>query len=221
MYCPECSCGFSRWSGRCSVCGTALVEHAPPELAVVPAPVPYDELVAMTTAAGGRLTVPLSATDVAVERKWRFPYSGFGYAWVKRLQGVEGVVSVDLRTTDVGRKRAHRFPYFAFGYAWAREMQGTVGDTEITVTAREVESRRSRRFPWLGRGYAWTSEWFGTCGADLQVSVSTTDVALKRASGFPYRGYGLAWARSAVLTLSAADGPLHSRAADPGTCGAG
>ena len=172
MYCAQCDCRFSRWSGRCPVCGSGMVDEAPSQPERPRRDVTYAELVQLTADAGGKLTIPLSATDVAIEKKWRFPYDGYGYAWVKRLQGVQGDLSVDLRTTDAGRKREHTFPYLAFGFAWAREMQGTVGKAPVTVTARDVQSRKSRHFPWLGRGFAWTSEWSGACGAELQVEVA-------------------------------------------------
>ena len=216
MYCETCRCEFSGWSGKCPVCRSPLVDGKPLE------PVPgremmaYGELVKLVNTGGGQLEIELSAAEVAVERKWRFPYSGYGFGWVKRMQSTRGTVRVGLATSAVGRRRTSRFPYFGYGYAWARELRGFVGGTEVTLAAAQVGTDRTTRFPWLGRGYAWTQAWSGRCGTELEATLSTTDVARRGGSGFLYKGYGFAWAKGAALTLT-----LSKPAAPDSVTGAG
>ena len=202
MYCPACNCAYSGWTGKCPVCRSPLVDNKPPAPAPSQEMMPYADLVELVHTNGGQLTLVLSAAEVATERKWRFPYSGYGFAWVERMQSQGGCVPVDLATSEVGRRRTSRFPYFGFGYAWARELRGSIGGTEVTLAATEVGTDRTSRFPWMGRGYAWTQAWSGRCGTELEATLSTTDVGRRRGGGFPYKGYGFAWEKGAVLTLT-------------------
>jgi hypothetical protein len=60
------------------------------------------------------------AKKVEMERKWLFPYMGYGYAWIQKMSGECGkILRVDLLTTDVGKEKKWQFPYQGYGYAWA------------------------------------------------------------------------------------------------------
>ena len=202
MYCPECKCEFEGWTGKCPNCRTPLVEGSPLIEEIAEEPISYEALVELVRENGGSLGIDLSASEVGKEMRRRFPYSGHGYAWTRRMQGVFNNILVDLATTEAGKERKERFPYRGFGFAWAKTIQGNVAGNQVTLTATEVGTDRKWSFPYSGFGYAWTQEMSGQCGDELKVDLRTTDVGRRRRSGFPYLGYGFAWASKGVLTLT-------------------
>jgi len=157
MFCPECRCEFIGWAGECPECKTPLVEESP----VVPGTsgkrIPYEALVDLVREHGGQARIDLSTTEVGKERKWRFPWIGYGRAWAKRMQGACNDILVDLMTTEVGRGRRWRFPYLGYGFGWAKRIQGNVGGNEVVLTAKKVGMERKWGFPYLGYGFAWTN----------------------------------------------------------------
>jgi hypothetical protein len=164
----------------------------------------YADLLDMVATEGGVLEIPMSTVEVATERRWRFPYSGYGYAWAARMISSGPGPAADLTVTDVGRNSRSRFPYRGYGFAWEREVEGTIAGNPVHLEARDVESERRSSFMWIARGYAWTKVWEGTCGPSLAAMLSTTTVGRRRASSFMYRGYGYAWVREANLRLESA-----------------
>jgi hypothetical protein len=202
MFCPECRCEFVGWTGKCPGCKTPLVAKAPSVLCVSHEPIPYEALVDLVRESGGQLMIDLSTTEVERERKWRFPYLGYGRAWAKRMQGAFDDVPVDLVTTEVGRGRKWTFPYIGYGFGWAKSMRGNAGGNEVVLTAKKVGMDKKWGFPYFGHGYAWTQEMSGECGDQLEADLSTTDVRTQRKWGFPYLGYGFAWADKCTLTLT-------------------
>ena len=201
MFCPKCRCEFVGWTGKCPVCKTPLVEKSPPMPATANEPISYEALVDLVRENGGQLRIDVSTTDVGMQKKWGFPYFGFGFAWTKGMRGALNDIQVDLRATEVGMEKKRRFPYFGYGFAWAKRVQGTIGGNEVTLTAGKVATEKKRRFPYFGSGFAWTQEMSGECGGQLKVDLLTTDVGRDKKWGFPYRGYGFAWANKGVLTL--------------------
>ena len=195
MYCSECSCEFEGWTGNCPNCKTPLVERLPSIAEAADEPISYEALVDLVGKNGGSLRIDLSASEVGREKRRGFPYSGYGYAWTKRMRGVSNNILVDLATTGVGKAKKERFPYRGFGMAWAKAMQGSVAGNQVALTAKRVGTDRKWSFPYSGYGYAWAQEMSGQCGDELTVDLRTTDVGRRRRSGFPYLGYGLAWAR--------------------------
>ena len=66
--------------------------------------------------------VTLTATKVEMERKWRFPYLGYGYAWTQEMSGNCGnQLRAEFVTTEVGREKKWSFPYRGYGYAWMKK----------------------------------------------------------------------------------------------------
>ena len=62
----------------------------------------------------------LTAEKIARERKMKFPYKGYGYAWVQSMSGKCGEkLKADLTITEVNKRDQWIFPYFGFGFAWA------------------------------------------------------------------------------------------------------
>ena len=56
------------------------------------------------------------------EKKWSFPYRGYGRAWTEAFGGECGErLKVDLKITEVSKKRGWSFPYQGHGYAWPRK----------------------------------------------------------------------------------------------------
>jgi len=201
MHCPECKCTYGSWTA-CPICKIPLVENVPPDSGPESDPISYEALVEQVRTAGGQLTVELSATDVGVRQTWGFPFRGYGFAWVKRMQGDLNSHSVDMNTTEVVTKKRYSFPYFGHGYAWSKGMQGTIAGHEATLVADKVSRKRNVDFPWRGYGSAWTEERSGKCGEQLDASLVTTEVGKKKGGRFPYFGFGYAWARKGVLTLT-------------------
>ena len=201
MYCPNCRCEFDGWIGNCPECKTPLLSESPHVHEVSSNPISYEALVDLVRENDGQLSIDISTTDVGMQKKWGFPYFGYRYAWVKRMQGVNDGISVDLLTTDVGTEKRRRFPYLGYGYAWGKRMEGNIGGNTITLMATKVRKERKWRFPYSGYGYAWTHELSGECGVRISATLLTTDVGRKKGWGFPYLGYGSAWAKKGVLTL--------------------
>ena len=71
---------------------------------------------------GGQLSIDLLTTHVGIKTTWSFPYSGYGLAWAKRMQGYSDGLAVDLLTAEVGTERKHGFPYAGYRFAWARRL---------------------------------------------------------------------------------------------------
>lgn len=201
MYCSNCRCEFDGWVGNCPNCRTPLREKPSHVQEFSSNPISYEALVDLVRENGGQLSVELSTTDVGMQKKWGFPYFGYRYAWVKRMQGADKGISVDLSITDVGTEKRWSFPYRGYGYAWEKRMEGNIGGNKITLMATNVRKEKKWSFPYSGYGYAWTQEMSGECGAQLNATLITTDVGRKKGWGFPYLGYGSAWAKKGLLTL--------------------
>ena len=202
MFCPKCRTEFVGWRGKCPDCKVLLVDALPPEIGSVEKSLSYNDLVDLVKKNNGQLNIDLIPAEVERQKKWGFPYLGYGYAWVKRFRGVSDGVSVELTTTETGRQKKWTFPFFAFGFAWEKTMQGDIAGNELTLTAMKVSRKRKWDFPYLGYGFAWTEEMAGECGAELIVRLTITDINRKKSWEFPYLGYGYAWAKDASLELS-------------------
>lgn len=206
MYCAVCKCEFEGWTDTCPNCQNPLVEAKPPELPIsVQTALSYDDLVALVKENDGHLTIELAASGISIEKQRAFPYLGYGYAWVKGMQGQHESLKVELHTTEVGKDKSHSFPYFGYGFAWSKKMEGTLAGNAIVLSASRVERNTSRAFPYLGYGYAWTKEMIGQCGDSLKIVLTVTDVAQEKTFGFPYFGFGFAWENKGMLTLTLVD----------------
>ncbi|MEJ2266986.1 MAG: hypothetical protein P8X95_26370 [Anaerolineales bacterium] len=107
----------------------------------------------------GDIDVELTTTEVGTERRWEFPYFGFGYAWTKQVQGHIVGNECNLRATKVAKERKLRFPYLGYGYAWVQEMSGKCGDRlKVELSITEVDKERKWRFPYFGYGFAWAGK---------------------------------------------------------------
>jgi hypothetical protein len=201
MYCPNCRCEFEGWVRNCPDCRTTLLEVSPDIEEISSIPISYEALVELVRENGGQLSIDLSTTDVGMRRKRGFPYFGYRYSWVKRMQGAKNGIDVDLLTTDVGTEIRRRFPYLGYGYAWEKTLDGNIAGNSITLKATKVHKESKWSFPYSGFGYAWTQELSGDCGGELEATFETTDVARKRGWGFPYFGFGSAWVKKGTLTL--------------------
>jgi hypothetical protein len=202
MFCPECNCEYTGWTGKCPVCGTPLMEGNPEGFEQVGQPMSYENLLTLIEEKGGYLKIDLSAVRIEKERKWTFPYFGFGYAWTTKMIGRLDDLLVELFTAEVGKSRSRRFPYNGYGFAWEKRMLGTVGGNEMSLDATKVSREKKWRFPYMGYGRAWTDEMDGECGDQLKVHLLTTDVGRGGEWRFPYRGYGFGWIRKAILTFT-------------------
>ena len=202
MFCPKCRCEFVGWTGKCPNCKTLLVEGLSPIPETADKPISYEALVDLVRENGGQLRIDLSTTDVGMEKKWGFPYSGYGFAWAKTMQGDFDDILVDLTTTEVGMEKKESFPYRGYGFAWAKAMRGYIGGNKVTLTAKKVAREKKWSFPYSGYGSAWTQEMSGECGGQLKADLLTTDVGRHKGWGFPYLGYRFAWANSSILTLT-------------------
>lgn len=203
MYCVVCKCEFEGWTEACPNCKTKLIMDKPPELsALSQTSLPYEDLLALVKENDGQLTVDLAASGICTEKQRAFPYLGYGYAWVKTMQGQHESLRVELHTTETGKDKSYSFPYFGYGFAWSKKMEGTFAGNVIVLSASRVERKTNRAFPYLGYCFAWTHEMTGQCGDSLKAVLTVTDVAQQKTYGFPYFGFGFAWENEALLTLS-------------------
>ena len=205
MYCPNCKCEFVGWRGECPNCKNPLVKEIPFEHGLADKPIPYKALVELVRENNGQLQVELSTTNVGRQKKWSFPYFGFGYAWAKSMQGAYKDIPVELSTSEVGKRRQLRFPYLGYGFAWAKSMGGYIGGNEVSLSANKVTREKKRSFPYFGFGRAWTQEMYGECGDQINLDISITENGSSSAwGGFPFLflGYGFAWEKQGVLTLT-------------------
>jgi hypothetical protein len=161
----------------------------------------YKELLDLVNQNGGQIQVELTTTAVEKKRTWRFPYNGYGYAWVKRAKGQLQNIPIDLGTSEVGTSHKWRFPYSGYGYAWEKSMEGHIGGNELSLSATRVNSKATWGFPYFGFGHGWTESLAGRCGDQLDVEVMSIEVCKRRGRRFPYLGYGYAWTQKSVLTL--------------------
>lgn len=201
MFCPNCRCEFPEWIRKCPHCKIALVQAVPPEPKSMSKTISYEALVDLVRKNGGKLKIDVSTTDVARDKRWTFPYLGYGFAWAKRMQGTFSNIAVDLLTAEVGMERKWVFPYMGYGYAWVKRMQGYIGGHEISLVAKKVGMERKWGFPYMGYGYAWIQEMAGECGNQLRLHLLATEVRREKKWEFPYQGYGFAWADKSILTL--------------------
>jgi hypothetical protein len=202
MFCPQCRCEFPAWIRVCPDCKVPLTGELPPSPEYVDKTLSYDALVDMVRKNGNQLKIDLVATEVGRDRKWGFPYMGYGFAWTKRMKGTFDTISVDLITTEVGMEKKWGFPYRGYGFAWAKRMKGYIGGNEITLTAKKVSMEKKWGFPYQGYGHAWAQGMSGECGSLLKADFETTKVGRETKWGFPYMGYGYAWAQEGILTVT-------------------
>jgi hypothetical protein len=201
MYCAECNCEYVGWANICPVCKSTLINSSPPEFKENGNKIPYKELLDLVNLNGGQLQIELTTTAVEKKRTWRFPYRGYGYAWVKRMKGEHEGITIDLDTSEVGTSHKWRFPYFGYGYAWEKSMVGDIGGNELSLSATRVNSKATWGFPFFGFGHGWTESLAGHCGEQLEVEVKTVEVCRRRGRRFPYLGYGYAWTQKGSLIL--------------------
>jgi hypothetical protein len=202
MFCLKCRCEYIGWEGSCPACKIPLVDEKPFEPLASSRLLTYDELVETLRENNGQVEIELAATDVGLERKRRFPYSGYGLAWVKRLQGAWDGIAVDLEVSGVGLEKKWGFPYQGYGFAWAQGMQGNAGGNEITLTTNKVHREKNTAFFYRGYGQAWAGAMSGACGDQIIAEFTTTNVGRHSGWQFPYSGYGFAWANRGTLTLT-------------------
>lgn len=205
MYCPECNCEYTGWSGNCPGCKAHQPDRVPPGAETAETLIPYAALVELVRQSGGSLDIALATTERGMHKKRSFPYFGYGFAWARQMQGTQSDIQVDLKATEVVMQTRRRFPYIGRGYAWAERFEGHLGGNSLTLTATKVAKDRKWAFPYTGFGRAWTEHMSGTCGDQLRVKLQTTGVARHRARSFPYFGFGFAWAAKATLTLTFVD----------------
>lgn len=201
MYCSNCDCEFDGWRGKCPNCKNQLEDTEPLISTDEFERLTYESIVQSIRDNGGKIDITLDAKEVGKSKSLRFPYTGFGYAWTKRMQGAEQGIGVDLNTTKVGKDRKRGFPYLGHGFAWQQEMQGAIGGHEVNLTAKKVVRKKSWSFPYRGFGYAWTEEMAGQLGEQIQVSMKSSTVKKKRGWQFPYFGFGYAWVKEGELSL--------------------
>jgi hypothetical protein len=202
MFCPKCKCEFPEWIRKCPCCKEPLVYGLLPDPEFVDKTISYEALVDLVRKNGGKLKIDLNTTEVGRNRRWSFPYFGYGFAWSKRMKGTFSSILIDLMTTEVGIERKWDFPYMGYGYAWAKRMQGYIGGNKITLMAKKVSMEKKWEFPYMGYGYAWIQEMSGECGHQLKIHLLTTQVSREKKWEFPYQGYGFAWADKGILTLT-------------------
>ena len=201
MFCPACRCEFSGWTGKCPDCGTLLVSEGHAVASTQGTALSYNELIDLVKKNGGKLIIDVSTTEVGIEKKWSFPYFGYGYAWSAGMYGSYNDIAVDLTASDIGKVKKMIIPWFGYGYAWVKTMHGSIGGNEVILHVKKVNTNKSWFFK-FGFGFAWTQEMSGKCGDRLNVEIVTTEVGRKKEFGFPWRGYGYAWAKKGKMTLS-------------------
>jgi hypothetical protein len=200
IFCSQCKCEFPAWVRNCPVCEIPLTEEILSQPETVEKTISYEALVD-TVRKNGLLEIDVTTTEVGRNKKWGFPYQGYGFAWAKRMQGTYSDILVDLKTTEVGMVKKWGFPYLGYGFAWAKRMQGYIGGNEVVLTATKVDMEKKWGFPYAGYGLSWVQEMSGECGNQLKVDVTTTEVGMEKKRGFPYAGYGFAWAKEGILTV--------------------
>jgi hypothetical protein len=202
MYCKDCNCEYSGWSGKCPRCKQPLEEGVSSEHIRTNGHIEYDQLVEMIQRNGGSIDVVLEASQVSRKKSRRFPWLGFGYAWTQIMHGEGDDIRMDFITTEVEKDRTWTFPYRGHGYAWQQVMQGWIAGNECTVSATDVSRKRSWTFPYSGYGYAWTEKLEGDCGDEIRVSMKASKVSKSRKWVFPYFGFGYAWVDAYQVSLT-------------------
>ena len=205
MFCPKCRCEYPDWIRNCPHHDIPLIYSSLPDYKTGFTNISYDELIKTVKDNFEKLQFEVFAAAIGMERKWEFPYQGYGYGWAKKLLGSSENILVDIRTTEVGHEKIFSFPYIGRGYGWEEEIRGTIGGNEIILKAQIVEKEKKWSFPYFGFGYGWTKEMNGKCGDQLKVELVTTETGKYREWRFPYHGYGFAWIRKAVLNLRLKD----------------
>lgn len=207
MYCTNCQCEFDGWYHRCPQCRNPL--GITPELSLPTEMssrvLSYDELVERVRSKNHLIEIDVLTSEVVVQRRWRFPYLGYGYAWAKRFQGGFEDIHAALTTVEEGRHKEWRFPYFGFGYAWPMRLSGHISGNPILLTVNKVRKERKMRFPYLGYGFSWAESFSGECGPQLSAHLRVTDAHKKMEWRFPFFGFGFAWENKAVFSLSLAE----------------
>jgi hypothetical protein len=79
----------------------------------------------------GGVEFTLSATKVSREKRWRFPYFGYGRAWIQEMSGeCADQLKLDFIATQVDRHKELRFPYLGYGFAWVSKGTLTISLAE-------------------------------------------------------------------------------------------
>ncbi|MBU7044972.1 MAG: hypothetical protein HXS54_00930, partial [Theionarchaea archaeon] len=78
-FCSNCRCAFPAWVRTCPNCKILLIEELPITSETRDNPLSYEDLINMVKKNGGRLQIELTTTDVGMEKKWGFPYRGYGF----------------------------------------------------------------------------------------------------------------------------------------------
>lgn len=201
MYCPNCNCEYIGRAEFCPHCREPLLDEPPPALKTPTGELSYEQLVQKVVKNEGRLEIQLSAVQVHFERKWSFPYFGYGYAWTERMTGELDGMPVELITTQVGRDRTQRFLFRGYGFAWMKEAQGKVAGNDLELKISKLMREMRWSFPYFGYGYAHAERMRGTCGAELLAELVITEAGRRSEEGFPYRGFGFAWEHKGTLAL--------------------
>lgn len=200
MYCSNCDCNYIGSLSRCPICGMHLQSESPrdePNQVIVS----YEELVRQVQDDSYELKIPLSVSEVGFRRRFGFPYSGFGFAWAKRMQGAIDGIQVYLNAREVVFRRSQQFPFKGFGFAWVNRFEGMLNGNEFSLSATNIAREKKWNFPYFGYGYAWTEEMHGKCGEQLSLTFLTVEVGRKHQNRFPWLGYGYAWEKNAILTV--------------------
>lgn len=201
MFCPTCNCEFEGWTGKCPICRTLLVRQEKSIFSTQGTAISYNELIEIVKENDGKLDIELLTTDVGIEKKWTFPYFGYGFAWEARMHGSCNDIVIDLTASDIGKAKKTSLPWHGSGYAWVKTMHGSIGGNDVILNVKKVGMNKSWIF-FFCFGYAWTQEMSGTCGDRLIFDIVTTEVEKKKEWGFPWRGYGLAWAKKGKMTIT-------------------
>ena len=205
MYCPMCACDFAEWTGKCPIDGTLLIERVPINERPVSKTIPYETIIELLNKNGGSYEIEMKTTEVGCERKFSFPWRGYGFAWTKKMQGNLDGITIDLQVEEVGTKKDWSFPYQGYGFAWERRMHGWIGGHEINLSATKVAHEKKLLFPFRGHGFSWSEELKGDCGKLIRADMRTTEVGREKKWFFFYFGFGYSWIKRATLTLSLAD----------------
>ena len=179
MFCPTCSCEYAGWTGKCPFCGKSLVIKEQAVNNKQEKTLSYKELIDIVRENGGKLVIDVSTTEVGFEKKYSFPYFGYGFAWAAKMNGSCDDVGIDFTAVDIGKKKISTFPWVGLGYAWVKTMRGTIGGNEVVFQVNKVDMKKSWVF-YFGFGFAWTQEMCGKCGDRLKAEIVTTDVGRKK-----------------------------------------